>query len=136
MFNKNKFTEYVTKIDQRVYDYLSIALDMDSKYRKHYKLQISRFLRRFDADDTDSKKALTEMCDFISQNNLLPNYFEGFDDVLCSHHHYHIPAKDFVVPFLVWNTFNESAHLQVRNIKKKPYLQVAFAKHIDHVSVR
>jgi len=130
MFNKTKFKEYVTKIDQRVYDYLSIALDMNSKYRKHYKLQTQRFLRRFDSDNKDSKEALNEMSQFIFQNNLLPNYFEGFEDVLCSHHHYHISAEDFVVPFLVWNTFNEKAHLQIQELKKKPYLISNLLKHI------
>jgi len=130
MFNKTKFKEYVTKIDQRVYDYLSIALDMNSKYRKHYKLQTQRFLRRFDSDNKDSKEALNEMSQFIFQNNLLPNYFEGFEDVLCSHHHYHISAEDFVVPFLVWNTFNEKAHLQLHELKKKPYLVSNILRHI------
>ena len=130
MFNQAKFKDYVKQIDAKIYNTLPNALDMNKKYGRHYKLQVNRFLRRFDADINNPEQTLNEMCDFIQKDHLLSNYWQAGTDCIYGEHYGYQPSKEFILPFLVWNTFNEKAHLQIQELKKKPYLISNILKHI------
>ena len=132
MFNKSKFTEYVKQLDTKIYDTLPRALERNDKYSKHYQLQTDRFLRRFDADTSNPRQSLNEMCDFIYKNRLLSNFFEDGSETLISAHYQNllIGSANFLEPFLIWNTFNENSYLQLQEIQKKPYLVSNLLKHI------